>query len=1644
MLSRNLIILFFLFIFSFFIFPASTYASITVNYTVTSGTDATEEEPAEFKENDITKLSSSDDSRIQSNKDSWTIGENYDESKYLEFVFNADVPEDATIESVTLSHEFRRSGSLTAAKLKIWDGANFTGKDLTVGTTNVDHTDTTENLSSFIDTPEKVNNLKVRFLAYRDEGQGGGTKTSHDFIGLSITYTVPESTISGTVYSQLYTGDKYDISQSPWNSNKGSIFYKPAVIPSSLWTYDFTSDASISFYTIGPIAPNILRIKHVSGASCSEIASSNGGFGLAIFGRNVSDTDESALVAIGGTDLGGGICQYALVEGVTLADTAGYKLSTVSFFYPKSSGLSVVLNGASANSGQSAVKGQQSMAPGASIIERYDGGIAFQLCIDYCDQEFILPAACSDGIKNQDETDIDFGGECVKAGDDYLDLNKNGTIDEKENEIIINSNTTLTAGEYNFKNLNIINGAILTLEGDPLSSDLFKGVKINATNLTINFGSAISADSKGFGPNAGPGISQIDSQGASYGGGDLLYGSAAGPVDLGSGGATYGGGAVRIVVSDTFTNNGIVSANGNSSSSGGSIYVTTSHLAGDGKFSGNGGVLYATGYFKSPGAGGRIALHYQTSSFEGEAEAKGGCGSYDSWTLTCALNGTVGIFDESKKDLYITSSWQFRESDGPFALNNIFVSGSAKVLSEEGVEINANSLSVNDGSYFYTAENQILNIPTITLEGGSMFTLSGGEEISADTFLIKGNSTVTVLSKKILYLKISDLTIEDGSYISADEKGYAPNQGSGASSVDVTSGIGASYGGFSYGGAAYSTTYGSETEPLDLGSGGATYGGGAIRLYVSSVFANNGTVSANGNSSSSGGSIYVTANNLSGSGKFSANGGGLYFTGYFKSPGGGGRIALYHETSSLFTGTAETKGGCGSYDGFSASCASGGTVVIKQKNFLPSCSDGIKNQDETGVDTGGICFVASSEKSITSFSFAGLSPAVAGVVDKANHTISLTVPFGTAVTALAPTIAISTGASIAPDNNVAKDFTNPVTFTVTAEDGTTQAYTVTVVPFCTENCNSNILFLPGIMGSRLYEEGLECGDVLTGPGCGGDKEMWFSSFDSDQEKLALNSEGKSINSLFTKNDTQIITKGEKETGITDSIKGSDIYKSFINDLKDWKDDGTIQDYAFIPYDWRLSLEDIITNGVSSLSGDLYYTAPRDFSESFVLQKLEELQASSKSGKVTIISHSNGGLVTKALIQKLKDTGNPLYEKIDKVIFVAVPQIGTPDALVALLHGNSLGFGFVMSAARHRELAENMPTAYHLLPSASYFTTVDPAFAVDKLVSFEDGTIFSSQISQYGVFVSNATELKNYVLGTDGRSKPSFSDVMNPNIGNSALYAEAEAVHQVLDSWQPHSDTKVIQIAGWGEETMAGLDCKSYVASRTGITRKAACKPRKIIDGDGRVVVPSALWMSDSNPNVERWWVNLEEEGGTFSTDREHKDILEISNLRDFIKKRIKNETFIDLDNIIVDNDSTLVSNKTRLHFTLHSPLTLCIIDSQGRYTGLDPDTGEIREEIPGATYEQIGEMQFISVPAGIAYTLQLQGYEDGLFTLEVDEQISNEVTESISFEGIESSTLTLVTMDIAPDSEVSTSELQIDTDGNGNVDQIYQIVDGEA
>ena len=87
---------------------------------------------------------------------------------------------------------------------------------------------------------------------------------------------------------------------------------------------------------------------------------------------------------------------------------------------------------------------------------------------------------------------------------------------------------------------------------------------------------------------------------------------------------------------------------------------------------------------------------------------------------------------------------------------------------------------------------------------------------------------------------------------------------------------------------------------------------------------------------------------------------------------------------------------------------------------------------------------ASTATDIQTFSFDALTPKVIATIDAVNNTISATVPNGTNVAALVPTIS-HLGASISPASDATQDFTQPVKYTVTAADGTTKKeYTVTV------------------------------------------------------------------------------------------------------------------------------------------------------------------------------------------------------------------------------------------------------------------------------------------------------------------------------------------------------------------------------------------------------------------------------------------------------------------------------------------------------------------------------------------------------------------------------------------------------------------------
>jgi hypothetical protein len=99
----------------------------------------------------------------------------------------------------------------------------------------------------------------------------------------------------------------------------------------------------------------------------------------------------------------------------------------------------------------------------------------------------------------------------------------------------------------------------------------------------------------------------------------------------------------------------------------------------------------------------------------------------------------------------------------------------------------------------------------------------------------------------------------------------------------------------------------------------------------------------------------------------------------------------------------------------------------------------------TAIYTVIVTVAASSAKAITGYYLAG----VTGTIDETAKTIAVTMPYGTSITALVAAFAttgprVSVGATLQISGFTVNDFTSPVVYTITAANGTTVTYTVTV------------------------------------------------------------------------------------------------------------------------------------------------------------------------------------------------------------------------------------------------------------------------------------------------------------------------------------------------------------------------------------------------------------------------------------------------------------------------------------------------------------------------------------------------------------------------------------------------------------------------
>ncbi len=566
---------------------------------------------------------------------------------------------------------------------------------------------------------------------------------------------------------------------------------------------------------------------------------------------------------------------------------------------------------------------------------------------------------------------------------------------------------------------------------------------------------------------------------------------------------------------------------------------------------------------------------------------------------------------------------------------------------------------------------------------------------------------------------------------------------------------------------------------------------------------------------------------------------------------------------------------------------------------------------------------------------------------------------------------------------------------------------------------SSILFLPGIMGSHLYEESGECLGF-------GEQQRWFSHTDCEQLRLLTNPDGSSINDIYTKFEDGAVVDKASKFGVT----LEELYTNFIEQMNELEESQTIKDFTPFAYDWRLRLDQIIRAKKESDSNKVRYIEGTSLQDGLLYKTVSEMANRSHSGRVTIVSHSNGGLVAKAFLAELEESNDPLEGKIDNLILIGSPQVGTPDAVKGILHGNEIGpGGLIVTQETARKLLNTAPFGHHLLPNQHYFEG-EGVSVQTPVITFKEGLATNLWRIQYGDSIDSFEELKRFLDDSSGRVKPAANDLNTPEVVDGTLLTYAEEVADKLANWEPSDSLTVYQLGGSGIWTPSRLEYSTLQRCIRTIPVGFTCdgysgflmnEVHGVYDGDGTVVLPSALAEKETK-NIERFWLDLSDFNNDFGRKNVHKNMLEVPEVAMFVSDIV--HTRVGDYSYIVDTPPP-VPKDIRLMFHLHSPLDMYVTSDQGTVSSTT-------NEISGAFYRRFGEVQYISLPNTVTNaTLHLIGYDNGSYTLFKELWQGDTELSSVDFKALPTNVGTVVTL---PIDFTQAGVMQVDFDGDGDTD----------
>jgi hypothetical protein len=557
-----------------------------------------------------------------------------------------------------------------------------------------------------------------------------------------------------------------------------------------------------------------------------------------------------------------------------------------------------------------------------------------------------------------------------------------------------------------------------------------------------------------------------------------------------------------------------------------------------------------------------------------------------------------------------------------------------------------------------------------------------------------------------------------------------------------------------------------------------------------------------------------------------------------------------------------------------------------------------------------------------------------------------------------------------------------------------------------EDAPSSVAFFPGIMGSRLYEE-VE----------NKEEKRWESIYVYDIAPLALHEDGESVvRGIYTRD---IIDEIRPVTGL-----GSfgDAYRGWIEYMDGLVEAGDIHEWKALPYDWRMATNKLVTRGILLGSGHVSFTGTPDSTPYFIAE-LTALADRSPSGKVSIVAHSNGGLVAKNLIRYLEHVKHPLLARIDTLVLVASPQEGTPKAVREILHGIDMHGQQTL-----RGVLQNMAGAYGLLPSPHFaYSSEKPIVEVDE--SVKSLPVLSDLA---GRALSTFQDVQSFLKGDAGtRNELSTLGYLHPNILNATLLAEAGDMHEEVDTYTYPAHIRVVEVVGTGLWTPYGVgySAEQKKMQSGNLQEILRTEWRADTEGDGTVVRSSGR-----GADADRtYYFGLHEYNAYTKGNYAHGTILSTTPVQSLIQQTIVRKS--DETPLFMNTVETSTSYP-RFELRAYSPVDIHLYQG-ALHTGVTALTGEdfgryFEMEIPNSHYEEWVDVKYVG--AGLdtgSVDVVVQGTGDGYFTLELDFFEGDARMGTHVWQDIPVRTISRGTMVLGEDDEPT---LEYDYDGDGTID----------